>query len=137
MSKDLTISQGQAYDNHRDEIVEGFHGRCMAVAWVRRAGTPWATARAQFKPDPEFQGFATRVIECTNACAGIEDPAKFIRMAKELVKQLDRVDRGGKIPWVHNAALNPDIEKLRAICLAFVDVWNALGVPLSESIASR
>lgn len=66
---------------------------------------------------------------CTGADSAeqTEANAKLIAAAPDLLaacKLLARQDRGGKIPWVHSAGVTKDIEKLRAICLAYADVWN-------------
>ncbi len=45
---------------------------------------------------------------------------------------LDRVDRGGQIPWVHNAGITKHIEDLRPICLAFCRIWNDEIVPVLQ-----
>lgn len=55
--------------------------------------------------------------------------ARLIAVAPELLaacKAMDRVELGGRIHWVHNAANTTDIEALRAIVLAHGDVWNNL-----------
>jgi hypothetical protein len=44
---------------------------------------------------------------------------------------------GGTIPWVHNAGITMDIEKLRAICLAFCDVWNNHMLPAIAAAEGR
>ena len=44
-------------------------------------------------------------------------------------KSLGDVRSGGMIPWVHNAGITNDIEKLRAICLAHAKAWNELVSP--------
>ena len=45
---------------------------------------------------------------------------------------LDRVDRGGQVPWVHNAGITYDIEALRRICLAYCRIWNDEIVPVLQ-----
>jgi hypothetical protein len=58
--------------------------------------------------------------------------ALLIAAAPDLLtacQAMARVDIGGEIPWVHNAALTQDIEALRAICLAYCSVWNNKIIP--------
>jgi len=66
--------------------------------------------------------------------------AELVRLANaaprllEAVHSLDRVDRGGLVPWVHNAAHNGDIEALRRICLAYSKAWNEYAVPALRTV---
>ena len=70
-----------------------------------------------------------RVIACWNACVDIPDPGKTIPQLLAACRAMDSTDRGGQIPWVHNAADTNDIEALRAICIAQADVWNSMMLP--------
>jgi len=37
---------------------------------------------------PENHALTKRIVECVNACDGIDDPAEFIRFAKELIADI-------------------------------------------------
>lgn len=50
--------------------------------------------------------------------------ARLIAAAPDLLNAC--VAMGEKVPWVHNAGVTEDIEALRAVCLAYADVWNNL-----------
>ena len=52
-------------------------------------------------------------------------------------QRLESLNRGGTIPWVYNAAHTRDIEALRAICLAFADVWNNYMGPAMETVTGN
>ncbi len=62
---------------------------------------------------------------------------KTMRAVLKACRAMDRIDRGGQIPWMHNAGITQDIEKLRAICLAFSRVWNDLMVPALTVVAKE
>ena len=56
-----------------------------------------------------------------------EANARLIAAAPDLLvasRMMRNTSTGGRIPWVHNAAHTLNTDALRAICLAFSDVWN-------------
>jgi hypothetical protein len=73
-------------------------------------------------------------VRCSVADAALIAEAPALLAACHL---LDSTNRGGTIPWVHNAAHTTDIEALRAICLAYAKVWNDHVVPAIEKAEGR
>lgn len=69
---------------------------------------------------PEGQTRATQSPYLANRAKLLASAPALARACRSMARQ----DIGGNIPWIHSAAVTTDIEKLRAIAIAYSKTWN-------------